>query len=106
MMLEFDIPGIGEAHQKLAGLLWLGAISDRRQGPRWMRLTNAELFEHLDAHLARVRADLTSRDGVTGYQDAAHLAARALMLLQRAIEHERQENGGKSIVDRSGNDRP
>lgn len=104
-MIEFDPPGLRKAIDCVAALLWQGAVDDAANGPRWRRLTLAELDAHEAAHRERATADLTSRDDVTGYPDAAHAAARALMRLQIALETIERESPNESAVDRYRNHR-
>lgn len=56
---------------------------------RWRGLDAAELITHLVDHLDEVALDLTASDAETGHPTAAHVAARALMLLALALEQRR-----------------
>lgn len=70
----------------LEALLAQGADADRRDGPRWRRLSTDELAHHMYAHALSVASRPDRRDPDTGALEALHVAARALQLAQRAIE--------------------
>jgi hypothetical protein len=64
--------------------------SQARHGlQRWRRLAWEALLSHLRGHLDEVELEPAGRDHDTGHLSAAHLAARALMTLARALERMR-----------------
>lgn len=82
---------LGDAFAYALALLDMGTEEDLASGPRWTTLTDEELFEHLREHVASVENDIRGISDL-GLLEAAHVAVRGLMVLQRAIERDRDTN--------------
>lgn len=52
---------------------------------RWQRLRTPHLLQHLAGHVAEISEDPARIDAVSQHPTAAHVAARALMFLQRVV---------------------
>lgn len=79
------------AYQMLLALIGQSQEQDKASGPRWRRLSVDEIEVRLVRHLGEPFAKV---DKDTGVLTAAHVAARALMRLQAAIELKQQIAAG------------
>ena len=88
---EIEAAQLTDAYAMCLRLLGQGTEDDLAHGPRWRRLPEGQILLHLDAHLASVDNCLTHLDHQSRLLEAAHVAVRAMQLLQRAIEEDRDD---------------
>ena len=86
---EFKSAQLSEALEHCQQLLSQGSCNDMMYGPRWRGQSLTELRKHLDYHVASTRHQNECVDPDSGCYEMAHVAVRALMLLQLAIESDR-----------------
>jgi len=86
-----EASGLFEAFGEVVNLLSLGVSDDVREGPRWLKLSRDELWEHLLAHLEKIEGDDITVDEDTNHMVAAHVVARALMILQHDITRRKEQ---------------
>lgn len=87
---EIEAAQLTDAYAMALRLLGQGTEDDLARGPRWRRLSDLELWGHLSGHLKSIASDAVRIDPDSGLLEAAHVAVRALQLLQRAIEGARE----------------
>jgi len=77
---------LSDAHDLICRLLAQGTGDDLRDGPRWRKLSAAEVRAHRVAHDATTDVDPLRIDPDSGMLEMAHAAVRRLQELQLAIE--------------------
>ena len=93
--IPIQIAELGDAHDLICRLLAQGTAADLRDGPRWRRLSAAEVRAHRVAHDTTTDIDPLRIDPDSGLLEMAHAAARRLQELQLAIEEFKLRDSGK-----------
>jgi len=86
---------LSDAHDLICRLLAQGTADDLRDGPRWRKLSAAEVRAHRVAHDATTDRDCLRIDPDSGLLEMAHAVVRRLQELQLAIEEVRLRDSGK-----------
>jgi len=93
--IPITMAGLSEAHDLICRLLAQGTGDDLRAGPRWRKLSAADVRAHRVAHDATTDVDPLRIDPDSGLLEMAHAVVRRLQELQLAIEEVRFRESGK-----------